>query len=581
MDFVIVYLKLICMKKSNLFALIAVFTVSAVMCMFSSCEKSDDVGGTGGLIPVTDALKNGMIKITEGIGDWESAVIYEEDGYILYKTENVDGEREMDYYQIMSPEADYDCAIYANPETSVPEMLIFEDEVYNFTSEGDSVLYVSVSTDEGTEAIDTVHYTISDESRGGFRFTTISYVSKDDKVKKVVKALNAILKAGSNYTSYQIKKLNKALDDISLFYYFENVETIIDSLDLCRDVYGETGDSVVFCFLKYAEKVKIITYDPCKYGITVETYRPKTVKGNTATVCGEIICISDKVKTLGTWGVIYSTTKANLSLNNYEGIAYATHKNFRLKLQGLKPNTTYYYKTFYKFNSSNHEDLTFRYGNRNAEYYVDSWEEEFTTTDELDYSCSDENHPHMVDLGLPSGTKWACCNVGASSPEENGGHYAWGETEEKNYYWWDTYKWGVYQESYVDYIKYNESDGKTRLDLSDDVAHVKWGGSWRMPTRNDLNELLTNCKSEIIDKGDEFRGMLFTGPNGNYIFMKLAGLIQKGNYWGNNLVGEYWSSDKDSYHEAGATSLEISARGVVIYDGIDKTQGYSVRPVSK
>ena len=116
------------------------------------------------------------------------------------------------------------------------------------------------------------------------------------------------------------------------------------------------------------------------------------------------------------------------------------------------------------------------------------------------------------------------------------------------------------------------------MDLSDDVAHVKWGGSWRMPTRNELNELL--CKSEIIDKGDEFRGMLFTGPNGNYILMKFAGLIQKDNYWGNNLAGVYWSSGKDSYNVGVATSLEISAGRIVIYD-VDKTQGFSVRPVSK
>ena len=57
-------------------------------------------------------------------------------------------------------------------------------------------------------------------------------------------------------------------------------------------------------------------------------------------------------------------------------------------------------------------------------------------------SCPDDNHPHAIDLGLPSGTKWACCNVGATTPEENGGYYAWGETEEKELYDISTYIYG-------------------------------------------------------------------------------------------------------------------------------------------
>ena len=103
-----------------------------------------------------------------------------------------------------------------------------------------------------------------------------------------------------------------------------------------------------------------------------------------------------------------------------------------------------------------------------------------------------------VDLGLPSGLKWATCNVDATTPEEYGGYYAWGETEEKENYCWNTYKWC--NDSLSTLTKYCTDDSygiivdnKTILDPEDDVAHVKWGGSWRMPTIDEYKELIYNC----------------------------------------------------------------------------------------
>ena len=102
--------------------------------------------------------------------------------------------------------------------------------------------------------------------------------------------------------------------------------------------------------------------------------------------------------------------------------------------------------------------------------------------------------------------------MGANRPEEYGGYYAWGETEEKEYYDWSTYKWmNEGQSSWTQINKYTFADGqtsacwysdgtfigdgKTTLDLEDDVAHVKWGGNWRMPTREEIQELIDNCSS--------------------------------------------------------------------------------------
>lgn len=131
-----------------------------------------------------------------------------------------------------------------------------------------------------------------------------------------------------------------------------------------------------------------------------------------------------------------------------------------------------------------------------------------------------------VDLGLS--VKWATCNVGANSPEEYGGYYAWGEVEEKEVYSWGNYKWGELQsgEEYV--TKYNTQskfgtvDNKTTLDPEDDVAHVRWGGSWRMPTKDEIEELVKKCIWEWTTKNG-IKGYLFTGPNGNKIFLPAAG----------------------------------------------------------
>ena len=126
---------------------------------------------------------------------------------------------------------------------------------------------------------------------------------------------------------------------------------------------------------------------------------------------------------------------------------------------------------------------------------------DFISNDNL--LCPDKKHPHVIDLGEAG--KWACCNVGASIPEEFGGYYAWGETEEKEYYDWSTYK-------------HCDGSNKTCHNIGDDiagtkydVAHVKWGGSWKMPSLERIELLLNKCESKwltIYDMGD---GNSYTG----------------------------------------------------------------------
>ncbi len=188
-------------------------------------------------------------------------------------------------------------------------------------------------------------------------------------------------------------------------------------------------------------------------------------------------------------------------------------------------------------------------------------------------ACPDDHHPHMIDLGLPSGTKWACCNVGADKPEAYGGYYAWGETEEKSYYAWSTY-------IHYDGSKYGcHNLGSDIAGTQYDVAHMKWGSSWVMPSRDQIEELLGYCTIKWTTFNG-VKGYQFTGMNGGTVFLPAAGdrwddvLYYAGSY------GFYWSSTQDP-------SLSTYAYGLNFYSGLVRGRnayrydGRSVRPVSR
>ena len=188
-----------------------------------------------------------------------------------------------------------------------------------------------------------------------------------------------------------------------------------------------------------------------------------------------------------------------------------------------------------------------------------------------------------VDLGLPSGLKWAAYNVGATAPEEYGGYYAWGETEEKSNYSWSTYKWcnGSYDTmtKYCTDSYYGTVDNKTVLDLEDDVAHVKWGGDWRMPTTEEQRELLNNCTWEWTALNG-VNGYRVTGPNGNSIFLPAAGYRGGTGVYGRGIVGYCWSGSLDSNVGDSAYSLYFDD-SYCGWGNDDRYYGQSVRPVSK
>lgn len=129
---------------------------------------------------------------------------------------------------------------------------------------------------------------------------------------------------------------------------------------------------------------------------------------------------------------------------------------------------------------------------------------------------SEDNYPVAVDLGLPSGTKWCSCNVGASSPEDYGGYYAWGETCEKSRYDWENYS---YYNNVIFRCIYIGSDiAGTKYD----IAHVQMGAPWQMPTKEQMQELFDHCTWQWTQLNG-VEGQLVTGPNGGQIFLPANG----------------------------------------------------------
>ena len=191
-----------------------------------------------------------------------------------------------------------------------------------------------------------------------------------------------------------------------------------------------------------------------------------------------------------------------------------------------------------------------------------------------------------VDLGLPSGLKWASFNLGASKPEEYGDYYAWGETEPKTNYRWSTYKWCNGSTDTMTKYCTNEdygyngfTDTKTVLDPEDDAAHVNLGGNWRMPTDGEWRELLNNCTSTWKKKDGVFGRYFTSNTNGNSIFLPAAGDRIDTYSYNVGSKGQYWSSSLYTGNPDRAWFMNISSSGVNRFNDYGRYFGFSVRPV--
>lgn len=198
---------------------------------------------------------------------------------------------------------------------------------------------------------------------------------------------------------------------------------------------------------------------------------------------------------------------------------------------------------------------------------TDTWSQQTAT---LQVTITSDAKPVMeaVDLGLPSGTKWASCNVGATCPEEVGSYFAWGETEEKSSYSSDNY--------HVDIdlsVPYTDIAG-----TENDIAHVRWGGDWCMPTTFQQRELMNKCTSEWTTVNG-VNGRRFIGPNGNSIFLPAAGMCFGDSLLYDGIYGYYWSSTQSADGTRQAYSFYITSKGRSWDNYSQLYYGLPIRPV--
>ena len=270
------------------------------------------------------------------------------------------------------------------------------------------------------------------------------------------------------------------------------------------------------------------------------------VGGTTATLHGYLLGL--RYNPLATEsGIAYSTNHISdnadsqtagvnfLSTNNGE-IANVASGNIAVIVPRVNDNTVYYYRTYVKVD---------------GKYY---------------YANEREFGRRMVKLFDDSNILWSNVNMGASSPDDSGDYYAWGETETKS---------SFTKSNYTYTGKMEDISGS-----SSDVVHVKWGGIWRMPTRDDVQELLTRCTwTEVTKYGQPMYKIV--GPTGDSLFIAKSGSISGTTLSGKNTNANIWTSNLNTTlgadsDEAYGSNFYLSARSI---DAVQRYLGYTVRPV--
>ena len=288
----------------------------------------------------------------------------------------------------------------------------------------------------------------------------------------------------------------------------------------------------------YGEEKRFTTF--AKYLPQVTTLNVTSITVNTA-VCGGNVT-SDGGGTVTARGVCWSTSP-NPTISNSKTTNGTGTGSFTSNITGLTANTTYYVRAY----ATNEKGTA--YGG----------EKSFTI------ATGTINGHDYVDLGLPSGLKWATCNVGASQPHGYGNYYAWGETTTKASY--------TSQNSVTYGQQINDFSGNATYD----AARANWGSTWRMPTKAEMEELKNKCTWTWTTKSG-VNGYEVTGPNGNSIFLPAAGYCLGSSRYSVGENGYYWSSTPLEGNTSSAYYLDIYSGLLVGW--FDRGRGLTVRPVS-
>ena len=344
----------------------------------------------------------------------------------------------------------------------------------------------------------------------------------------------------------------------------------------------------------------ISIFNACKPEPEPEPQTPGSVKVTTSSVsnitetsakCGGTVTASGY--SVGACGLCYSELP-NPTVSSYITSDQVGTGTFTSTMSGLEPGTKYYVRAYATTSSGTlygeQKEFTTLGDNNGGDDDDDNGGGNGGDNDDNDDNGGGNDGPttgtinghEWVDLGLPSGLKWATCNVGANNPEDYGNYYAWGETTTKSTYTENnslTYALGTQAlllRGYIDNVDEDEGLLGT-LTSSHDAASANWGGSWRMPTTAELEELDRKCTWTLTTQGGNVYKV--TGPNGNHIFLPAAGYRHGSSLYYAREGGYYWSSSLTAVNSFCADNLHF---GSGIYENwCHRNWGLSVRPVSE
>ncbi|MDO4818942.1 MAG: hypothetical protein Q3994_01020 [Prevotella sp.] len=277
-----------------------------------------------------------------------------------------------------------------------------------------------------------------------------------------------------------------------------------------------------------------------------------------------------------TFGIEY--TYSDLTRNAVVLNASETDENglFSVDVGNLNPKTEYFYRTFVLYNRA------YSFGNV----------ESFTTLAHPE--------PEKIDLGV--GIKWASFNISATAPTDYGKYYSWGEIKIKPFYAWESYQWSA-DGTESNMTKYNSSDNKHRLTSDDDVASQELGGSWRMPTAEEFDKLISGCYWQWFEnyrnsgvkgyvvfkaKNNEDRGKrnsetisaTYSLDNDTHIFLPAAGYASKDEFDDIGSNGNYWTSSLSPSASNSAHYIYFDSENIEAGECEKRYYGQSIRPVS-
>ena len=310
------------------------------------------------------------------------------------------------------------------------------------------------------------------------------------------------------------------------------------------------ADGTTYYVRAYATNSKGTAYGEEKSFTTIAKTLPQittanvtSITANTA-VCGGNVT-SDGNATITARGVCWSTSP-NPTITDNKTTDGSGIGSFTSNITGLTLNTTYYVRAY----ATNEKGTA--YGE----------EKSFATFD-----CTGSiNGYGYVDLGLSSGLKWATCNVGATTPEDYGNCYAWGETTTKTSY------------DQSNSLTYGQQISDFSGNATYDAARANWGSTWRMPTKTEMEELKNNCTWTWTTQNG-VNGYRVTGPNGNSIFLPAAGYCYGSSRYSVGERGYYWGSTPNEGNTNFACDLNFYS-GYLNVNWYNRLYGLTVRPVS-